>query len=107
MLEVQVIYQLQGVKEMSPVAMIVTTTLVFQFLLQFYPYIIVHFIFSNFYTWGMLPPKSKKCFDSLGLSYKMSYLTSTWQLWTSHFFSSVLHVYNFISASAKENAHRF
>lgn len=32
-MEVEVLYQLEGVKEMLPVAMIVTTTLIFQFLL--------------------------------------------------------------------------
>lgn len=47
MLEVEVFYQLEGVKEMLPVARIVMTTLVLQFLLQFYSYIIVHFILGN------------------------------------------------------------
>lgn len=80
MLEVEVFYQLEGVKEMLPVSMIVTATLVFQFLLQFYSYVIVHFVFGNFCTSGKLPPKSKKCFDSLGLNDKMFYLTSILQL---------------------------
>lgn len=72
------LYQLEGGKEMLPDAVIVTS-LIFQFLLQFNSYMIVHFILGNFCTLKMLPPNSKKCFDSFGLNYKMTYLTSMWQ----------------------------
>lgn len=78
MMEVEVLYQL-GVKEMLPVAMIVTTE-VFQFVLQFYSYVTVHFIFRNCCTSGLWPPKSQKCCDALVLNHKMTYLTSLLQL---------------------------
>lgn len=78
MMDVEVLYQL-GVKEMLPVAMIVTSE-VFQFLLQFYSYITVHFVFGNCCTSGSWPPKSQKRCDALVLNQKMTYLTSILQL---------------------------
>lgn len=50
LMEVEVLYQLEGVKEMLPIAMIVTTTLIFQFLFQFYSYLTVHFLLGNICT---------------------------------------------------------
>lgn len=65
MMEAEVFYYLERVKEMLLAAMIITTTLILPFLLRFYSHLIVHFVFGTFYTSGMLPPETKKCFDSL------------------------------------------
>lgn len=64
MTEAEVFYHLERVKEMLLAAMIITT-LILPFLLRFYSHLIVHFVFGTFYTSGMLPPETKKCFDSL------------------------------------------
>lgn len=64
MMEAEVVYYLERAKEMLPAAMIITT-LILPFLLRFHSHLIVHFVLGTFYTSGMLPPETKKCFDSL------------------------------------------
>lgn len=83
-MDIEVLYQLEGVKERGLAATIVTKT-DFSVSTAVLLTHIVHFIFGHFCPSVMLPSKTKKRFVSLVLNYKMISLTAILQLWISHF----------------------